>query len=98
GAPRRRQRSAAALPIVDARRAGEYATGHVPGALHVPLDRLETDVARLDPARPTAVLCAGGYRSSAATSLLARRGFRDVANVTGGTAAWVGAGFEIERG
>ena len=92
-----RQRTVPALQIVDVRRAGEYATGHVPGALHVPLDRLESEVARLDPLRPTAVLCAGGYRSSAATSLLARRGFRDVANVMGGTAAWAGAGFEIER-
>ncbi len=92
-----RQRTVPALQIVDVRRAGEYTTGHVPGALHVPLDRLESEVARLDPPRPTAVLCAGGYRSSAATSLLARRGFRDVANVIGGTAAWVGAGFEIEH-
>lgn len=74
-----------------------YAAGHVPGAVHAPLDRLTTEAARLDPARPTAVLCAGGYRSSAATSLLAQRGFKDVRNVLGGTGAWIAAGYAVER-
>ena len=52
--------------------------------------------ASLDPARPTAVICAGGYRSSAATSILRRHGFRDLVNVVGGTSAWVAAGYEVE--
>jgi hydroxyacylglutathione hydrolase len=94
---RARLGSDAALQVVDVRRAGEYAGGHVPGARHVPLDRLEGEAARLDPSRPTAVICAGGYRSSAGTSLLAARGFGDLVNVTGGTAAWIAAGFEVEK-
>ena len=81
------------LQIVDVRRPGEYAGGHVPGALAAPLDRL--DLKGLDPSRPTAVICAGGYRSSAAASLLEQRGFKDVRNVLGGTAAWVKAGYEV---
>lgn len=85
------------LQVVDVRRAAEYAAGHVPGAVHAPLDRLAAEAARLDPARPTAVLCAGGYRSSAATSLLAQRGFKDLRNVLGGTGAWISAGYEVER-
>jgi rhodanese-related sulfurtransferase len=64
----------------------------------VPLDRLEQEWRRLDPGRATAVVCAGGYRSSAATSLLKRRGFRDLANVVGGTAAWMAAGYPTEPG
>jgi hydroxyacylglutathione hydrolase len=94
---RARRGDTPALQVVDVRRAGEYAGGHVPGARHAPLDRLDEDATRLDPARPVAVVCAGGYRSSAGTSLLARRGFRDVMNVVGGTAAWVQAGFDVER-
>jgi glyoxylase-like metal-dependent hydrolase (beta-lactamase superfamily II)/3-mercaptopyruvate sulfurtransferase SseA len=85
-----------ALQVVDVRRPGEYASGHVPGAASRPLDRLEAEVAGLDAGRPTAVICAGGYRSSAATSLLRRRGFQDLANVIGGTSAWVAAGYEVE--
>ena len=84
------------LQVVDVRRPGEYADGHVPGAASRPLDRLEQNVGGLDPSRPTAVICAGGYRSSAATSLLRRRGFHDLANVIGGTSAWVAAGYEVE--
>ena len=83
------------LQIVDVRRPGEYAGGHVPGALTAPLDRVERDTARLDPTLPTAVICAGGYRSSAATGVLAARGFRNLKNVLGGTAAWIAAGYEV---
>jgi rhodanese-related sulfurtransferase len=85
-----------ALLVLDVRRRGEYESGHVPGALFVPLDRLEAEAGALDPARPTAVVCAGGYRSSAASSLLRRRGFTRLANVVGGTAAWVAAGLPVE--
>ena len=83
------------LQIVDVRRPGEYAGGHVPGALTAPLDRVERDTARLDPTLPTAVICAGGYRSSAATGVLAARGFRNLKNVLGGTAAWIAAGYDV---
>jgi glyoxylase-like metal-dependent hydrolase (beta-lactamase superfamily II)/rhodanese-related sulfurtransferase len=86
------------LQVVDVRRKGEYAAGHVPGARHLPLDRLERDVGQLDPSRPTAAICAGGYRSSAATSLLERHGFADVVNVIGGTSAWIAAGHPVEKG
>ena len=81
------------LQLLDVRRPAEYATGHVPGAVNLPLDRLETEAARLDPSRPTAVICAGGYRSSAGTSVLQRCSFRELYNVVGGTSAWLAAGF-----
>jgi len=86
------------LQVVDVRRPAEYAGGHVPGAVPAPLDRIASEGGdRLDPSRPTAVVCAGGYRSSAAASLLAARGFTDLRNVIGGTGAWVEAGYEVER-
>ena len=86
------------LQIVDVRRAGEYKSGHVPRAFHLPLATLETNVATvpLDRNRPTAVICAGGYRSSAGASLLENEGFTKLLNVTGGTSAWINAGFEVE--
>lgn len=84
------------LRVLDVRRPGEWAAGRVPGAVNVPLDRLEHDASRLDPARPTAVICGGGYRSSAAASLLEQRGFRELSNVVGGTGAWVAAGYPTD--
>jgi hydroxyacylglutathione hydrolase len=92
-----RRREDPRLQVVDVRRRAEYQAGHVPGARHAPLDRLERDVARLDASRPTAAICAGGYRSSAATSLLERHGFTDLVNVVGGTSAWVAAGHDVEK-
>jgi rhodanese-related sulfurtransferase len=50
----------------------------------------------LDPSKPTAVICAGGYRSSAATSILESQGFSNLLNVTGGTSAWINAGYPVE--
>jgi rhodanese-related sulfurtransferase len=84
------------LQVIDVRQPGEYAGGHVPAAASAPLARLAALANRFDPARPTAVICAGGYRSSAATGILKRQGFQQVLNVVGGTSAWVNAGFAAE--
>jgi glyoxylase-like metal-dependent hydrolase (beta-lactamase superfamily II) len=83
------------LAVVDVRRKGEYESGHVPHARNIPLDELERRIGEVDRNTPTAVICAGGYRSSAAASLLAQHGHAHLANVIGGTAAWVKSGFPL---
>jgi hydroxyacylglutathione hydrolase len=85
------------LQVLDVRRPAEYAAGHAPRAASAPLGPRLADTAALDPARPVAVICAGGYRSSAATSLLKRAGYGDLFNVAGGTGAWVAAGHPVEK-
>jgi glyoxylase-like metal-dependent hydrolase (beta-lactamase superfamily II)/rhodanese-related sulfurtransferase len=86
------------MQIVDVRRAGEYVNGHVPRALNAPLSNLEKSLAplNLEKDKVTAVICAGGYRSSAAASLLQKQGFSNLLNVVGGTGAWVNAGYPVE--
>jgi hydroxyacylglutathione hydrolase len=84
------------LQVIDVRRPAEYAGGHVPGAANAELSHVEELAPRFDPQRRTAVICAGGYRSIAAASLLQRRGFRDLINIVGGTGAWVNAGYPVE--
>jgi hydroxyacylglutathione hydrolase len=84
------------LQIIDVRRPAEFATGRVPGAINAQLAHLEDELAQFDPQRPTAVICAGGYRSTAATSVLARHGFTRLFNIVGGTSAWINAGYEVE--
>jgi hydroxyacylglutathione hydrolase len=83
------------LGVLDVRRPGEYAAGHVPGAANVPLDRLPKELDRIPRGR-VAIICAGGYRSSVAASLLLRRGGFEPVNVVGGTGAWVAAGLPVE--
>jgi rhodanese-related sulfurtransferase len=83
--------------VIDVRPATEYERGRVPGSVNVPLESLEEFAGGLDKEAPLAVICAVGDRSSTAASLLAREGFRHVANVAGGAAAWVEAGYEVEE-
>src|SRR5262249_38909708 len=85
-----------AFQLIDVRRPGEYDGGHAPTAVNAQLAELEKRVGRFDPQAVTAVICAGGYRSTAATSILARHGFHNLYNVTGGTGAWVEAGYPVE--
>lgn len=56
--------------------------------MNLPLPRLLTLLARIDADRPVLVHCAGGYRSSAAASLLRARGLADVTDLIGGYTAW----------
>jgi glyoxylase-like metal-dependent hydrolase (beta-lactamase superfamily II)/rhodanese-related sulfurtransferase len=88
--------AAASRPVLDVRRTAEYEAGHVPGARNLPLDELPQRLEEVPRDGNLAVICAGGYRSSMACSLLARAGFANVVNVTGGTGAWVREGLPME--
>jgi hydroxyacylglutathione hydrolase len=87
-----------ALQVIDVRRLVEFKSGHVPRAIAAPLTNLKAIIPALglNPGRRTAVICAGGYRSSAATGILQQQGFQDVLNVVGGTSAWINAGYPVE--
>lgn len=75
--------------IIDVRGPGEIAErGAIPGSISVPLPLLVREIATLDPARPTVVYCASGYRSSVAASLLRADGFTDISDLLGGYDAW----------
>ena len=77
------------IQVVDVRRAMEWEAGHIEKTSLKPLSSLRTMLNDLDTARPIAVHCKSGYRSSIATSLLLRAGFQQVINVTGGFDAWL---------
>jgi len=85
------------LQFLDVRRDGEYKSGHGRSAESIPLDILADNIAHLDPAAPTYIICQGGYRSSIATGILERVGFSELYNITGGTAAWIAANLPTEE-
>ncbi|WP_026421934.1 MBL fold metallo-hydrolase [Actinokineospora inagensis] len=81
--------------LVDVRGPAETTTGTIPGAALIPLPELVSRMGELDPDAPTAVFCAGGYRSSAAASTLRANGFRDVVDLVGGITSWLDNGFPV---
>jgi phage shock protein E len=66
--------------VVDVRSPGEFATGHVKGAINIPLDRIAKDAKRIKSKGAILTCCASGMRSSAAASQLRSMGFENVHN------------------
>ena len=79
------------LVLIDIRNPGEVELGTIEGARTIALPALINELGGLDPAAPTVVFCAGGYRSAIASSLLRSRGFTDVSDLLGGYSAWATA-------
>jgi len=82
--------------FIDVRGVGEHAAGHARLTRNLPLNSLSREIDRLDPDKPTFVICQSGYRSSVGTSILENAGFHEIYNVAGGTKAWSDAGLEME--
>lgn len=77
--------------ILDVRTAAEFVgDGHIPGALHLPLDRLVEDLGRLDRDREYVTVCRSGARSAQAQRILLRAGFAKTKNMQGGMLRWHG--------
>ncbi len=78
--------------MVDVREPDEWAAGHAPGAVHIPMGDVP---ARLDELPVTddslAVVCRSGGRSGRAVQWLLQQGF-DVVNVEGGMQSWLRQG------
>ena len=93
----REQEGPGRIALLDVREAAERESGAVEGSISIPLGKLEARATELDRGKLVVVHCKGGYRSSIATSILRRAGFRDVANLIGGYDAWKTAGFPSQQ-
>ncbi len=81
--------------VVDVRRDDEWATGHIEGAEHVPLDQLGGRADELGEG-PILLYCAVGERSLMAAQALAGAG-RDAVSLAGGIGAWEQAGLPVTK-
>jgi rhodanese-related sulfurtransferase len=87
------------ITLIDVRTNGEFAEGHIPGAINLPVERVHLEnpiIASLDKSQPVYFVCAVGGRSSTAADRMAAAGFQAV-NVDGGTNGWVGMGLAVDR-
>jgi glyoxylase-like metal-dependent hydrolase (beta-lactamase superfamily II)/rhodanese-related sulfurtransferase len=80
------------VAVLDVRELGEVAGGMIENSVSIPLGKLRSRLTELDRGKLLVVHCKGGFRSSIATSILRRAGFRDIANLIGGFDAWKAAG------
>jgi rhodanese-related sulfurtransferase/rubrerythrin len=78
------------LTILDVRQPKEYQSGHIPGAVLIPLPELNERINEIDPQKPTVVYCAVGGRSRVAAQMLSGKGFEQIYNMSGGFKAWEG--------
>lgn len=84
--------------LFDVRTKGEYASGHIPGAVNVPLDELDplsSEFTTLSKGTPIYLVCAVGGRSVQAADKLAAAGYV-ARNVLGGTSEWRNKGYPTE--
>jgi sulfur-carrier protein adenylyltransferase/sulfurtransferase len=78
------------IVLLDVRQPAEYRSGHLPGAVFIPLPELLDRVRELDASKPVLTYCRSGNRSRSAAALLLTEGFTSVFSLDGGIMAWNG--------
>ncbi|CAB4995666.1 MAG: rhodanese-like domain-containing protein [Actinobacteria bacterium] len=84
--------------VVDVREPDEYESGHIPGAILVPLSTVLTNKSEFESDETVYVVCRSGGRSMQACEMLHDVGISNVVNVAGGTMGWISLGNEIVTG
>jgi hydroxyacylglutathione hydrolase len=83
--------------LIDVRQKSEWDEGHIPGAIHFEGGRAAWETLPFPHDRPLAIQCSSGNRSMSVSSVLRRRGYRNVIQVEGGITKWKMQGFPITR-
>ncbi len=84
--------------VIDVREPDEYASGHIPGAILVPLSTVLQNSGEFLSEDTVFVVCRSGGRSMQACELLHDNGIVNVVNVAGGTMGWISLGNEVVTG
>jgi hydroxyacylglutathione hydrolase len=83
--------------LIDVRQRSEWEEGHIPGATHFEGGRVAWEELPFPHDRPLAIQCSSGNRSMSVSSVLRRRGYRNVIQVEGGIRQWGKNGFETTK-
>jgi rhodanese-related sulfurtransferase len=84
--------------VLDIRNPREWEAKRIPESLNIPLNHMQERLAEVPRGRRIAVHCAGGYRSSIATSILQQNGITNLIEMAGGLAAWDAAKLPVISG
>ncbi|MFW5709125.1 MAG: rhodanese-like domain-containing protein [Chloroflexota bacterium] len=83
--------------LVDVREPSEFKSGHVPGAVNIPLGEVSARVSEIPTDKPVVLVCASGNRSGMAARALAKAGYENVYNLQGGTISWMRKGLKVAK-
>ena len=97
---KRRMDSGETFLLVDVREDNEWATGHLPGAVHMGRGVIERDVETSVPETATKMIlyCGGGFRSALVADNLQKMGYTNVESMDGGWRGWNEAGLPTQKG
>src|SRR5262245_27707616 len=86
--------------LIDVREDGEWAKGHLPGAVHMGRGVIERDIEEQipDKAAPLILYCGGGFRSALAADNLQKMGYTNVISMDGGIRGWREKGYPVVTG
>jgi rhodanese-related sulfurtransferase len=82
-----------AVLLIDVRSASEFASGHVPGAINIPMEQVESRLADVATNKQVILICQAGKRAAITAGWICDR--RDVTVLEGGTDAWKNAGLPV---
>jgi len=81
--------------VIDVRTPEEFATGSLPGARNIPVDKFDQKMRDIKKDKPLIVVCASSSRAGKAATQLRASGYGEVYVLAGGLAAWREAGLPV---
>lgn len=82
--------------LLDVRTPEEFASGHIAGAVNIPLQELPQRLGEVPQDRTVVLYCRSGNRSAQAASILESAGYSGLYDIAGGVLAWQGSGLPLE--
>jgi len=92
------KRSPIPFLFLDVRTPREYAQGHVPGAINIPVDELEEHLRKVPRDKQVYAYCEAGVRAARAGKLLAQHGYTNIEVVPPSMHGWRQAGYPVQKG
>lgn len=80
--------------LIDVRTPEEFASGHIEGAVNIPVEALASRLAEVPSGQPIVVYCRSGNRSATASQILANAGYSGIYDL-GGLQGWISQGFPV---
>ena len=91
-----RARPDAPVLVLDVRTPEEFAAGHVPGAVNIPYDQVDTRLSEIPKTDEVVLYCRSGRRAGLAAETLSAAGYTKLAHLTGDMQGWMAAGLPVD--